>query len=218
MGTKLTFTIEYPSDDAISDDLSADIDKPMAIVGLQPKDLTDKQWGFYWYIVGIVQPTYSASPFEINHGDCFGMELNKIIIELNKVKLDYEGFDFSIWLDSYEHENGLVGLDYDFFYKDSWHTKQFYNAVKGSCMFRFLRHNGFAMTNECGDFFRFAGSHSQAQVISDYIRQEIRPYIKRIASALKVDTDRIPYEVEIKKQSQEIYAVCFDFSQLEDDE
>jgi hypothetical protein len=192
MGKKLSFSIEYPSS-----------------IGLVYNAL-------YHKVIDIINPTYIDSPHEINHGDCFGFELGQIIVNLNQLKMEHKGFDFSVWLDSWPHESGLTGFDFNYFYKDGWHTKEFYNAVEGSGLFKFLSHNGFVMTNENGDFFRFAGSQDQARVISEYIGQEVKPYLENIANTLKVDASHIPYEMQVIKNSETLYAIWFDFSQLED--
>lgn len=189
MGNRKTFNIAYPDNDSA---------------------LT-----LYQGVIDIIKPSYVASYDEINHGDCFGVCLTDIMIGLNQIKIENKDFDFGIWLDSWEHESGLVGLDFDCFYKDGWYPEIFYNAVKGSGLLKFLCHNGFVMTNESGDFFRFASSKEKAEVIQYYIGQEVWRYISDIQKACDVEhideTDHaVSYQVSIKKISDSLYTVNFE--------
>ena len=192
MGIRVCFDIEYPSN-----------------IGLVYNALFDA-------VVDIIKPTYIESPTEINHGDCFGYGLSQIMINLNQLKIENKGFDFNIWLDTREHENGLTGFDFDYFYKNGWYPEKFYKAVKRARLLNFLSRNGFIMTNELGDFLRFVSSHNEGQVIVDYIRQEIKPYMENIADIMEIPWFHIQYEINITPKGEKLFAICFDFGMLED--
>jgi len=189
MGNRKTFNIAYPDNDSA---------------------LT-----LYQDVIDIIKPSYVASYDEINHGDCFGAGLTDIMIGLNQIKIENKDFDFGIWLDSWEHESGLVGLDFDCFYKDGWYPEIFYRAVKDSEIFKFLSHNGFVMTSECGDFFLFASCELRAKVIQDYMSQELWRYISDIQVICDDEhgdetSHAVGYKVLTKKISDNLYAVTFE--------